>query len=262
MAIQFPNISSINQNSLYINGLKISNGDNNQILIDTGICRDSSNSFDICLGVKNSINDIVESPLTINPNINGVNGLDEGQLMPFSVYGIYLIADSKFINPTAGIISLNYESGPNKMPFGYDSYRLIGYIPTDEIPSFWNICVVGNSNKRTCYFIDDMQVLSQGNATTITKVNLIEYIPNVNYYEMTLKIFATPSDTNNVFHVYGNSDNQIISQGLDLVISNQLNLSTIFNIFSVSPGEVYFQYSCPTSNDYLDIYLQSFTYYI
>ncbi len=131
-------------------------------------------------------------PLFINSAVNGVNGLDTGTIAASTQYAIYLIGDSRGYNQVAAIISLTSNSGPT-IPFGYDSYRLLGFIETDGSLHF-----VYATNKPqsmsgalSYYLSGATSVLSGGNATTFTGVDCNTPVPAGTLPNVILNLLVT-----------------------------------------------------------------------
>jgi hypothetical protein len=79
---------------LYINEMKITNNattPNTKFDISAGICRDSTDTYDINLGNFNNFQNgqTANSSTTVDATVNGVNGLDTGSLAASSVYKVY-----------------------------------------------------------------------------------------------------------------------------------------------------------------------------
>lgn len=169
---------------LYIQGLWLSAAaptGATAIVVAPGAARDSNNMLDMVVGLQNYAG--IDLPaqqfqgyqpgLLVNSLINGANGLDTGAIAASAQYAVYLIGDSRLYNPTAAILSLTSNTAP-LLPKGYDSYRLIGFWATDGSKHF-----VYATNKPqnisgllTYYNVPAISVLSGGNATTFTAIDL------------------------------------------------------------------------------------------
>ena len=168
---------------LNINGMIVSNNattPNTKLDISAGTARDSNNVMDITLGAANPNLEgaTVTAPVTINAAVVGANGIDTGSLGASKVYAVYIIADSRYYQATAGLLSLASNSTPT-MPFGYDSYRLIGYAVTDGSSHFLLHYVSGTGNSRLFTFDAPIAVLSAGTQTGYTGVALTAFVPPV-----------------------------------------------------------------------------------
>jgi len=115
---------------LYIQGLQIGNITTTTLEIQAGQCRDSTDNIDIPLGSPDLEGLITPAPLLVDLTKNGVNGLDTGTLAVNTLYAVYMIADSSYFHRVAAIVTLWSNAAP-LLPFGYDSFRLIGTVSTD-----------------------------------------------------------------------------------------------------------------------------------
>lgn len=166
---------------LYISGLNISVASTKIIAIAPGQARDSNDNIDMPVGFPNLQGNTypVEQfqsyspPLLVNSAVVGANGIDTGALAASTQYAVYLIGDSRGYKQVAGLLSLTSNAFPI-MPFGYDSYRLIGFIATDGSTNF-----VYATNKPqnmvgalAYYNQPPIAVLSGGTATSFTAIDL------------------------------------------------------------------------------------------
>ena len=167
---------------LYISGLNVSIASNTVIALSPGAARDSSNNIDMEVGFPNLQGNTFPSllnlnympPLFINSSVTGANGLDYGTLAASSNYGVWLIGDSRGYNNVAALLSLTSNAFP-LLPKGYDSYRLIGFASSNSSTHF--ATVLNASNLKSFYLQPEVSVLSAGNATTFTAINLSSAIP-------------------------------------------------------------------------------------
>lgn len=170
---------------LYISGLNVSIYSTTVLAIAPGSCRDSSNNIDIEVGFPNLQGNVLpiiqfqnyQSALLINSAVNGANGLDSGTLAASTQYAVWLIADSRGYQPTAAILSLTSNIAP-VLPLGYDSMRLIGFIQTDGASHFvYATHKPQNMVGALSYYVAPASVLSGGNATTFTAIDMSTPIP-------------------------------------------------------------------------------------
>jgi hypothetical protein len=166
---------------LYIEGLKLSAASTTVLAVAPGAARDSTNSIDMVVGLQNYFN--IDNPalqfsgyqagLFINSTVNGANGLDTGTIAASTQYAVYLIGDSRNYNNTAAVLSLTSNIAP-LLPAGYDSYRLIGFMPTDGSSHFvYATSKPQNISGLLTYFNSPgISVLSGGNATSFTAIDL------------------------------------------------------------------------------------------
>lgn len=171
---------------LYISGLNISVASTTVLAIAPGQARDSNDNIDMPVSFPNLLGNTVPSilpvnymqPLFINGAVNGANGLDSGSLIATMDYAIYLIGDSRQIKPVAGLLSLTSNCYP-LLPFGYDSFRLLGFVQTDGSAHF----VAGaanplNARNLLCYYVSPaVSVLAGGNSTTFAAIDMSSPIP-------------------------------------------------------------------------------------
>jgi len=128
----------VNAGQLYINGLNLSWISGTEILVNAGLCRDSTNSNDINVGLSipvaatpSGVEPVAAGtgPVTINAAVNGAAGLDTGVLADSLFYAVYAIGDSYGQNPGSALLSLESNAAPY-LPSGYDMYFRIGYVLT------------------------------------------------------------------------------------------------------------------------------------
>ena len=199
---QVQNESILEQPQLYIWGLWISNGaptPNAFVAISPGQCRDSNNVMDLIVGnptvplnYNYSSNPGNPNPILLNSAINGFNGLDYGTVAANTPYNIYVIGDSRGYNPTGGLISLNSNAYP-LLPLGYDSYRLVGFAPTNGSSLFSTVAMLHVFHMRSYYFNSPVVVLSGGNATTFTLINLNTALNNYPFNIAVLSVTFIPA---------------------------------------------------------------------
>lgn len=166
----FQNLSVDNQPFLYAYGCIASNNattPNSQIDMTTGQVRDSNDNVDI----------VLSTAITIDATKTGLNGLDTGTLGASKVYSIYAISDSSSKHIPGYILTLQSNSAP-LMPFGYDSYRLVGYWATSSLSHFILGYMGGSSNGRSfTYDAAQATAVTAGNATSYTAVDLSAIVP-------------------------------------------------------------------------------------
>ncbi len=183
MVVSHPNVPVVNAGSLYINGLQLS-WLAGVVSVSAGSCRDSSNVDDILL----------QSSVSIALNVYGANGVDinaynpstPGKLYVNSFYHVYLIGDSKGYQPTAAMLSLdlvpNQPSPPSvvgvlSLPLGYDMYRRVGTLFTDNgaTPAIIGFSQYGNGNSRTIWYYNLLRAFSYsaGASPTVFTANEI-----------------------------------------------------------------------------------------
>lgn len=176
----------VNQPSLYVNGCVLSNditAPNTVLDLSAGQVRDSNNIIDMNIGdwlSEGYSSGSANYATLINCAVNGVNGLDTGSLAASTMYAIYVIGDSSNRNPVAAMASAN-QAIP-LLPFGYDSYRKVGYWATDAsshfLAGYYSYSAIGA--RKFMYDAPQATAVTAGNATAATAVALAKWVPAVN----------------------------------------------------------------------------------
>ena len=183
---------------LYVSGMNISVASNTVIAVAPGQCRDSNDNIDMpyyfplfgnAIFAEHHNNGLIPPPhpqytnamsyllpLFINSAVVGVNGLDHGTLAASTNYCIYAIADSTNKLQPAGLLTLQSNAFP-LIPLGYDSFRLIGFVTTDSSAHFDPTTVLNAAFEKGYYVSPPVSVLSGGNATSFTAIDLSTAIP-------------------------------------------------------------------------------------
>jgi hypothetical protein len=185
---------------LYISGLSISIASTTILAIAPGQARDSNDNIDMPVGFPNLQGNTLPAtqfqnympPLFINSAVNGVNGLDTGTIAASTQYAIYLIGDSRGYNPVAGLLTLSSNAGP-LIPFGYDSFRLLGFIETDGSSHFVYATheVQTMSGALSYYLSPATSVLSGGTSTTFAGVDCNTPVPAGTLPNVILQLLVT-----------------------------------------------------------------------
>lgn len=165
--------------NLYANGMIVSVASNTTLSISSGQCKDSTNIIDIVIGSAPLNGPTTTAPVTLNAAVNGANGLDTGSLAASTLYAVYAIGDSRYYNAPATLLSLASNATPT-MPFGYDSYRLIGYAKTDGSVHFLPAYISGSGNTRIfTYDAPEVSPVTSGTQTSYTGIALTNLVPPV-----------------------------------------------------------------------------------
>ncbi|MDD5211400.1 MAG: hypothetical protein PHV62_03230 [Sulfuricurvum sp.] len=167
---------------------------NTKIDVSSGQCRDSNDIMDITFS----------SAITINAGANGaVNRLDAGTFAASKVYAVYAIGDSSNKLSPGGLLSLASNSAPT-LPFGYDSYRLIGYAVSDASTHFLKAYVSGNNNSRI-FTYDAYQATSvtAGTSATYAAIDLSALVPPVDQTPVRFEINWTANAAADSFNMQG-----------------------------------------------------------
>lgn len=193
----------------YINGLNISVYSNTMLAIAPGQARDYNDIIDMPVGYPNLqgntspntyFNGFI-APLLINAAVNGANGLDVGVLAASTQYAVYLIGDSRGYNNVAGLLTLYSNVQNPTLPTGYDSSRLLGFVSTDGSAHF-SASTLRNYKNGNAYYVNNISVLSGGNATSFTAVDLSSAIPTTTdtFVLSFLSVIYTPAAANNIVY--------------------------------------------------------------
>lgn len=185
---------------LYIAGMNISIASTTVLGIAPGQCRDSQDVIDMPIGYPNLQGNVFPATLFngyipglfLNSAVNGVNGLDTGVLGATTQYAVYVIGDSRGYNQVATVMSQTGNAFP-LLPFGYDSYRLIGFIETDGAAHFvYATHKPQNLGGALEYLLQPpISVLSGGDATTFTAVSLAAAIPTTTLPNIIVTLLVT-----------------------------------------------------------------------
>lgn len=166
-----PQIPIVNAAFLYVHGLQLSYLTSTSVTVSSGTARDSKDQNDI----------ILSQDIILDATKSGVNGLDEGVFTVNTPYALYVIADSTGYKQTASIISKSYDRPI--LPFGYDMFRRVGSVCTDNAGVIIDFFQYGKDEKRTYYYNSlrsaITRVLLDGNATTFEEVPLSPCAPKV-----------------------------------------------------------------------------------
>jgi len=155
------NLPIVNAPYLSVNGLEISIVSNSLATINAGRARNSTNESDI----------ILNSTVTLNTANRGLNGIDTGVITVSILYSLYLIGDSS-LNNEAGVI-LSFDDSSPLLPAGYDMFRKIGYLRSDNAAHLTLGYFSGSSNERVfTYDSPQLTLVTAGNATSYTAVAL------------------------------------------------------------------------------------------
>ena len=251
---------------LNVNGLKISNDGTTPdeiITIGAGTARDSNNKIDLLVRTCNEDlqGGTVSSPLSVNNTVNGAGGLDTGSVAASSVYSFYVIGDSRYYQPTAGILSLASNSSPT-LPFGYDSFRKVGYAVTDSSSDFLLMDIAGTGDDR--WFVYDAPqatAVTAGASTTYTAVGLLAFVPPVEDTPVNLSISYNPNSASNDFsvHKFGVAGDQIVIRGQVSSVIVKANVAVLAGMNVTNPSVAY---KVGNASDAVAINVASFRYFI
>lgn len=174
------------QGALYINNLQLAWGSATTLTVAAGQAKDSTNTFDMFLNTG----------VTINAAVNGLNGLDTGALGNNKTYYGYLIADAAGYNVTGALMSLSATAPQlpaGAFPSGYSLIRMLGTWLTDGSANLLKGYYAGNGNFRTFFYDAAVSVLSGGTATSLTAVDLTNAVPLIDNTPIVLNASYTPN---------------------------------------------------------------------
>lgn len=163
--------SFVNAPFLYSTGLNLTWMGNTTLRVGFGNARTLTNSFDINLPL----------PVIINAAFKGVNGLDTGTLANNTWYAVYVIYSTALnaTAPTACMISTNIALP--LLPYGYDSFRRIGWVLTNGsaqfVPFTQGNNVFSSTPVRSYQWNSKMLALNAGTSTTYAPVSLAGVVP-------------------------------------------------------------------------------------
>lgn len=203
---QTQNESIVTLPNLYKYGFVLSFLSRKSLLVSGGMCRDANNLVDIEVGYPDAEGDnFVQSPMILDATKNGFNGLDVRTLAGSTLYGIYIISDSRNYKPTGCIATISRNSVP-LLPTGYDSYRLVGYWPTRADGLFAEGAYSGIGNDMFFRWLDGQNALLNNATSTVeTTFSVGAFVPPVNNTLVTFMV------------------NYVDTQGLNAVVGSPIN---------------------------------------
>lgn len=218
----------------YANGYQISSDlvSQNIIHIAPGSIRDSTDTFQM----------VNTDPITVYSNGIGINGLDTGTLAANTPYYLYLIGDAFSGLPFGAIFSANATQP--LLPSGYNIFKIIGYLSTDNSANFRQAFWSGDNSERICLYGAQIKVLDGGFALTVTTVPLnIGTVPLIDNVEAILQLqgAATAANIRVAYSPFGANGNTIVIQTSAVSSYSTLVSSMVTPINSVT-GYPSFQY--------------------
>lgn len=166
---------------------------NTKIDVGTGICRDSTDTYDM----------INSASVTINAAVNGLNGLDTGSFAASKLYYVHLISDPVSGLTTGAMISLS-ATAP-LMPFGYGAFRVIGFMVSDGSVHFLLAYNSGDQNARRFTFdAPKATSVTAGTSATYASIDLSAYIPsNIDNLPLLVQYDWTANAANDRLDLHG-----------------------------------------------------------
>lgn len=254
---------------LYISGLNLSVASTTVIAIAPGQARDVNDQIDMPVGFPNYIGGLTPAPtflncpqpLFVNSGVVGANGLDAGTLAASSNYIVYLIGDSTNFKPVAGLISLASNQYP-LLPAGYDSYRIIGFVSTDSSVHFTAASILNAAFEKSYFLQPYVSVLSGGNATTFTAIDLSSAIPTTTdpFVIAYLNVIFTPAAVGDV--VQFRPTGSTATSGLVTIVGQAAGISqtecvTVMTGVASSKPEV--DYKVTASGDSVSVLVEGYS---
>lgn len=252
----------VNASNLYINGINMSSSitvPNTQITVTAGICRDSTDTFDLILG--NYLGQLSQAlPLNVNTTLDltktGINGLSSGSTLAASTaYLVYVVADVFLGNPT-GVMAVTVGQ-TLIFPYGYNAVRFVGTFATDSSSHIVSFFTEGSAIERSMIFNVAPTVLTAGNATTLTAINLAAVVPSNVASQVTFLASFTPAVAGHTLTVSrgpvnANQSDLITGQVATVPITGDLTVT------AVAPSQVF--YLVTASGDAATLTVKQFTY--
>lgn len=199
----------VNQPFLYVNEMKVSNDattPNTKLNVSAGICRDSTNTYDINLGNYNGQNNsgTANSSTTLDATVTGINGIDTGSFAASKVYKVFVVGDAVGANATGVMLSLATATTGPLLPFGYNVFRHIGFAGSDGSTHFVKFYQSGNNNARV-YTYDAYAATSvtAGTSATYAAIDLTALVPAVDQLQVRFEINWTANAAGDTFAMQG-----------------------------------------------------------
>ena len=267
--IEFEPIVNL-QLPLYIDGLNVSVASTTVIALAPGQARDNQNQIDMPVGYSN-LNGGVQpaptflncpQPIFINSAVVGVNGLDQGVLAASSNYIIYLIADASGFKPVAGLLSL-YSNQQPLLPFGYSSYRIVGFVTTSGGTAFTAASVLNAKGLKAFFIQPYVSVLSGGNSTTFAAVALTTPVPTTTspFVIAYLNVIFTPAAVGDVVQLRPTGSGTGTT-GLVTIVGQAAGVSQtacVAVMTGVSGGQPSIDYKVTAAGDSVSILVEGYT---
>lgn len=234
-----------------------------------GQWRDSTNVIDIGTGIQAyngapSANPILITPIVGATTVNGAGGLDAGTFSAGTGYYVHAIASSSGNFITSGLISLS-ATAPT-LPFGYDAFRMIGWVRTLGTAIFAPFDTSGNGNDVYFQYRTPI-IMAAGTAITSTNVPLSDNtgtvlsVPAVGLKRANLMTVYTPTTAGNILAISGYNgssvtaaNGQVIQTGYVTAQAQQVNYLVYCGIFSGAPSISYIIGTAGTQTTHINGY--------
>jgi hypothetical protein len=220
----------VNKPFMYVNGLNVAWASNTTLTLALGICRDSTNVFDMTLAAA----------ATINAAIVGANGIDTGTFAASKCYAVHVIGDSSGFSATKGLISLS-QTAP-VLPTGYDIFRRVGWAFSDGSTHFLLVNVSGAGSTKIYAYDEPVSALSGGTSATFADVALTEKVPAVDNLPVKLQLDLTPNAANDAAYVRSggsSATNGIVMYGSVAAKKSSQEMTVISKLVTAAPTVTY-----------------------
>lgn len=190
-------------------GLVVTHVDNENIQIEIGGCRDSTDERDIDL----------TSAANIDITGSGAGGLDTGSVAANTLYAIHTIFDSNETNAVDGICSLS-PTAPT-MPATHDLFRHTGWILTDSTSDIIPFKQTGRLAERFMRYETEKgntSALLAGKSTIWAILNLALFVPSTSTKVKLLYTYV-PGTPGNCFGLRPLGSNVALGDGMACVIA-------------------------------------------
>lgn len=245
----------VNLGEKYIMGLQMTYTSSTDLIVETGQCRDSTNTTDI----------VISEAAVLDINLSGVGGLDAGTLTLGSLYAVYVIDSSYGAGSPGVIMSLN-QTQP-VFPPNYDVCRRVGaitvvdFLGNGAMKGFFQL---GNSTDREMIFVTPVNVVSSSNETSYTAVDVSLYVP-AGLGKMNARLRYTPASASNEVRFKsayiaggGVTQNFAPSAAAEAVIQCPIYLSPN----DAEGHTISFDYRVDNAGDDLDVLIVGYTDYL
>lgn len=233
----------VNAGEKYINGLGLSWSSNSEIVVSSGQCRDSENINDISL----------DSDITIDSDVNGAGGLDDGDLANNTLYAVYVIGDSLNNNDASALISADLDDSPS-LPRGYDMVRRVGYVLTDGTPNLLEFRQYGHGSDRWMYYDAQISALANGASAAWADIDMSDSVPGGSKLVL-VRAAMTPNAAGN--SVYLRPNGATADEGWDKLSAPAAN-EMVSNMLAPVDDDAVMEYKVDNAGDSVDIDIRAY----
>jgi hypothetical protein len=231
----------------YVNGLTADWLSNTTLTLNTGACSDSLNYIDM----------VVDTAITINAAVVGVNGIDTGALAVSTFYYVFVIGDSSGFNSPAALLSKS-ATAPI-MPYGYDSWRMVDIKVTDGSSHFLLSYTNGQYGDREFIYDAPLTTGSSALTTSYVALPLTACVAPIGTPSVKFVATFTPNSAGNIAYVQptGSTGNETKLSGVVAAVAQIADLEcTAF----VVTGAASVSLKSTAATDTLVLLVKSFTY--